>query len=76
MAAFKEIKCVVALVTGGASGLGRGTAARLSRQGAAVIIADLPGSNGDDVAKEIGGKTAFVPTNVRTCVFVRVLYVL
>ncbi len=72
MAAFREIKSVsskvVALVTGGASGLGRGTAARLARQGAAVVIADLPGSNGDEVAKEIGGKTTFVPTNVSMCV--------
>ena len=67
MAAFKEIRSlskVVALVTGGASGLGRATAARLSRQGAGVVIADLPTSNGENVAKEIGGNTTFVPTDV------------
>ena len=67
MAAFREIKSLskaIALVTGGASGLGKATAARLSWQGAAVIIADLPGSGGDDVAKEIGGNTTFIPTDV------------
>ena len=55
---------VVAIVTGGASGLGRATAARLARHGASVLIADLPESNGHSVAKEIGGDTMFVPTNV------------
>ena len=55
---------VVALVTGGASGLGRSTAARLVRQGAAVVIADLPSSKGLEVAKEIGEKATFVATDV------------
>ncbi|XP_065186239.1 3-hydroxyacyl-CoA dehydrogenase type-2-like [Sycon ciliatum] len=51
---------VVALVTGGASGLGRATAERLVRQGAAgVVILDLPQSNGESVAKEIGGNCHF-----------------
>lgn len=73
MAAFSEIRTVskvIALVTGGASGLGRATVERLSRQGASVIIADLPGSNGDNIAKEIGGNTVYVPTDV--CTFMRV----
>ncbi len=55
---------VVAIVTGGASGLGRATAARLTRQGASVLIADLPESNGHSVAREIGGNATFIPTNV------------
>mmetsp|Transcript_34162 Transcript_34162/g.85751 ORF Transcript_34162/g.85751 Transcript_34162/m.85751 type:complete len:265 (-) Transcript_34162:34-828(-) len=55
-------KNAVALVTGGASGLGRATAQRLARNGATVVIADLPSSNGHEVAAEIGAH--FSPTDV------------
>lgn len=54
----------VCLVTGGASGLGRATAQRLVRNGARVIIADLPSSKGQEVAKELGDNCAFAPTDV------------
>ena len=64
---IRILQRVVALVTGGASGLGRATAARLVRQGAAVVIADLPSSKGSEVAEEIGEKATFVPTDVSTC---------
>lgn len=47
-----------ALVTGGASGLGLATARRLAAAGAQVTIVDLPGSNGADVATELGGRFA------------------
>ena len=73
-AEIRVLSRVVALVTGGASGLGRATAARLVRQGAAVVIADLPSSKGSEVAEEIGEKATFVPTDVSSCVLV--LYVL
>jgi NAD(P)-dependent dehydrogenase (short-subunit alcohol dehydrogenase family) len=53
---------VAAIVTGGASGLGRATATRLAAGGAKVVIVDLPNSDGDAVAKEIGG--AFAPGDV------------
>ncbi|MFD3473459.1 3-hydroxyacyl-CoA dehydrogenase [Streptomyces sp. NPDC058695] len=43
-----------ALVTGGASGLGRATAERLVANGARVVILDLASSDGAAVAKEIG----------------------
>jgi NAD(P)-dependent dehydrogenase (short-subunit alcohol dehydrogenase family) len=52
----------VALVTGGASGLGRATAGRLSTLGARVVVLDLAGSDGKAVAAELGG--AFVPADV------------
>jgi NAD(P)-dependent dehydrogenase (short-subunit alcohol dehydrogenase family) len=52
-----------ALVTGGASGLGRATAAELASAGASVVIADLPSSPGEQVAADIGAR--FVPTDVR-----------
>lgn len=56
-------KGVTALVTGGASGLGRATVERLSRQGANVVLADLPSSNGEKVAKELQNVT-FAPVDV------------
>ncbi|MCW2726981.1 MAG: 3-hydroxyacyl-CoA dehydrogenase -like [Frankiales bacterium] len=52
----------VALVTGGASGLGLATATELASAGAAVVLLDLPSSPGQDAAKQIGG--VFVPTDV------------
>ncbi|HTD72816.1 MAG TPA: SDR family NAD(P)-dependent oxidoreductase [Steroidobacteraceae bacterium] len=55
--------CAV-VVTGGASGLGRATAERLTRQGAHVVIADLPVSDGELVAREMGGQTRFVAADV------------
>jgi NAD(P)-dependent dehydrogenase (short-subunit alcohol dehydrogenase family) len=51
-----------ALVTGGASGLGRATAAELAKAGASVVIADLPSSPGEQVAADLGAR--FVPTDV------------
>ena len=52
----------VALVTGGASGLGLATATALTEAGAAVVIVDLPSSPGEAAAKELGG--VFAPTDV------------
>ncbi len=50
-----DIKGNTFLVTGGASGLGEGTARMLAEKGARVIIADLQEEKGDALAKEIGG---------------------
>lgn len=50
-----DVKGAVAIVTGGASGLGLATARRLAAAGAKVLIADLETSNGAAVAKELGG---------------------
>lgn len=52
----------VALVTGGASGIGAATARLLALRGAMVFIADLAGGNGEHVAAECGGE--FLPLNV------------
>ena len=54
----------VALVTGGASGLGRATAEALLAAGARVVICDLPGSDGAEVAKSLGEAARFAPTDV------------
>jgi len=50
-----KIKGSVALVTGGASGLGEATARRLVGGGGQVAIVDRPQSEGERVAKELGG---------------------
>jgi NAD(P)-dependent dehydrogenase (short-subunit alcohol dehydrogenase family) len=57
---------IVAVVTGGASGLGRATAERLVRGGAKVVIIDLPTSDGENAAREIGGGTRFSAGDVRS----------
>lgn len=54
----------VALVTGGASGLGLATVRRLKDAGAAVLLSDLPASNGEAVAKGSGEGVVFHPTDV------------
>jgi len=55
----------VALVTGGASGLGEATTRRLHDGGAAVVIVDLPSSPGEALATELGGRARFYPADVR-----------
>lgn len=50
-----DISGKVVIVTGGASGLGEGTARRLAGLGAKVVIADMQAERGEAVAKEIGG---------------------
>jgi NAD(P)-dependent dehydrogenase (short-subunit alcohol dehydrogenase family) len=59
-----ELQNTVALVTGGASGLGRATAQALLDGGASVVLADLPSSPGTDVASAMGDRAHFVPTDV------------
>ncbi|WP_270886783.1 SDR family NAD(P)-dependent oxidoreductase [Pedococcus sp. 5OH_020] len=55
----------VALVTGGASGLGGATVRRLHAGGAAVVILDLPSSPGAALAEELGDRARFVAADVR-----------
>lgn len=57
----------VAIVTGGAAGIGRATAEAFARRGAAVTVADLPSSPGEEVAQALrdeGHRALFVPTDV------------
>ncbi|MEZ7848086.1 MAG: 3-hydroxyacyl-CoA dehydrogenase [Polaromonas sp.] len=57
-----DIAGKVFIVTGGASGLGEGTARMLAANGATVVIADMQLEKGEAIAKDIGG--AFVPCDV------------
>ncbi|MCF2525924.1 3-hydroxyacyl-CoA dehydrogenase [Yinghuangia soli] len=54
----------VAVVTGGASGLGRATAELLYAKGASVVLIDLPSSPGKEVAAALGDRAVFVPADV------------
>ncbi len=54
------LKDKIALVTGGASGIGRATAARLTGEGARVVILDKDAGAAEGTAKELGeNATAF-----------------
>ena len=55
---------VAAVVSGGASGLGEATTRALAAEGAAVTILDLNEDRGQALAKELGGHTTFVRTDV------------
>lgn len=59
-----DIAGISAVVTGGASGLGLATARRLVKQGAHVVLLDLPSSAGEAVAAELGERTSFVAADV------------
>jgi NAD(P)-dependent dehydrogenase (short-subunit alcohol dehydrogenase family) len=57
----------VAVVTGGAGGIGRASARLLAEQGAKVVVGDLNQAAGEAVASEIraaGGEAAFAPVDV------------
>jgi NAD(P)-dependent dehydrogenase (short-subunit alcohol dehydrogenase family) len=57
-----DIAGKVFIVTGGASGLGEGTARMLTASGGKVVIADMQVEKGEAIAKELGG--AFVKCDV------------
>ena len=57
-----QIKDKVFIVTGGASGLGEGTARMLVAEGGKVVVADMQVDKGEAVARDIGG--AFVKCDV------------
>jgi NAD(P)-dependent dehydrogenase (short-subunit alcohol dehydrogenase family) len=59
-----DINGSVAVVTGGASGLGLATTEKLVEQGAKVVIIDLPSSQGETVADKLGDAVRFVPADV------------
>jgi len=60
-----QVSGSVAIVTGGASGLGLATVDRLLKEGAQVVIVDLPSSSGAEVAAERGDAAQFVAADVR-----------
>jgi len=59
-----QIAGSVAVVTGGASGLGLATAQRLAKAGAKVVVLDLPTAPGAEAVASIGDAAVFAPADV------------
>ena len=59
-----KISETTAVITGGASGLGRATAERIVAGGGRVALLDLPTSKGAEVAEGLGKQALFVPADV------------
>jgi len=59
-----QLKGSTFIVTGGASGLGEGTATTLIEGGANVIIADLQADKGQALAQRLGKQACFIKTDV------------
>ncbi|MBF6599483.1 MAG: SDR family oxidoreductase [Dehalococcoidia bacterium] len=65
-----QLQDAVAIVTGGARGIGRGIACELAKEGARIAIADLPATDADrretiDAIRRLGGDAFGVDVDVR-----------
>ncbi|HXG20272.1 MAG TPA: glucose 1-dehydrogenase [Methylomirabilota bacterium] len=64
---MERLKNRVALITGGASGIGRATCVLFAREGAKVMVADYAAEGGNETVRQIkaaGGDAAFVRVDV------------
>jgi NAD(P)-dependent dehydrogenase (short-subunit alcohol dehydrogenase family) len=61
---MNELSGRVAVVTGGAAGLGRGIVERFVRAGARVVVADVDRAAGEATVADVGQKAVFQPADV------------
>jgi NAD(P)-dependent dehydrogenase (short-subunit alcohol dehydrogenase family) len=54
----------VAIITGGASGIGRGTVELFVKEGASVVAADLQDDKGSRLVEDLGGAVSYIRTDV------------
>ena len=59
-----RLKDRVALITGGAAGIGEATAKRFAEEGAKVVICDVNEAAGQEVVKTLGSEAGFYSVNV------------
>src|ERR671914_337228 len=68
-----ELAGKVAIVTGGASGLGQATVELFVKESAAVVIADVDVEAGEELASDLGDSAAFKRTDVTDAAEVQAL---
>jgi NAD(P)-dependent dehydrogenase (short-subunit alcohol dehydrogenase family) len=59
-----RLKGKVAVITGGASGIGEGTVRLFVEEGAAVVVADIQDARGSELVKELGSRAVYVHADV------------
>jgi NAD(P)-dependent dehydrogenase (short-subunit alcohol dehydrogenase family) len=69
----QELSGKIAIVTGGASGIGRASAELFVAEGSRVVIADVDADGGEELAKELGDSAVFKRTDVSDAADVQAL---
>jgi NAD(P)-dependent dehydrogenase (short-subunit alcohol dehydrogenase family) len=72
-----EIKDRIAIVTGGASGIGRATVQRLAAEGATVVTVDVDTERGEETAQLVegaGGRAMFIKADVTSSEDMRAVF--